>query len=174
MKQTIKILASLFIALTCALNLTGQTKFIQTNLLEDKGIMSFRPMDIMTKPQTLSKVWIDEPMPLTFYTPEEKKAQKIINEKTTDGIITYSPLNKKKEWTSIDYEEITPFTWKWIDLELKKEDGTLTKINLLRPHWWIKELGADSINKSVYLDMPELGSQGWATVNSKGNKNKPT
>lgn len=118
----------------------------------------------MATPQTLMKVWINEPIPVDFYSDKEKEVQKLINEKTTDGIITYSPLDKEKEWTSVDYEEITPFTWKWIDFELPKPDGTLTKINLRRPHWWLKEIGADSVGKKVYLNMPELGSQGWATV----------
>jgi hypothetical protein len=53
---------------------------------------------------------------------------------------------------------------KWIDFELPKPDGTLTKIALRRPHWWLREIGADSVEKKVYLNMPELGSQGWATV----------
>ncbi|NJO01697.1 MAG: hypothetical protein HC880_08405 [Bacteroidia bacterium] len=110
------------------------------------------------------KVWIDDPMPLSFYTSKEKEVQKLINEKTTDGIITYSPLSAEKEWTSVDFEEITPYTWKWIDFELPKPDGTLTKIALRRPHWWLREIGADSVGKQVYLNMPELGSQGWATV----------
>ncbi|EJF52491.1 Protein of unknown function (DUF1557) [Saprospira grandis DSM 2844] len=110
------------------------------------------------------KVWLDKPIPLTFYSEVEKEVQKLINEKTADGIITYSPLRVEKEWTVIDYEEITPYTWKWVDLELPKADGTITKINLRRPHWWLEEIGVDSIGRDVYLDMPELGSEGWATV----------
>lgn len=164
MKNLSKILLSVFLFWTCTLNLNAQVASRESNLLESKGVMAFRPIDIMTSPQTLMKVWIDDPMPLSFYTPKEKEVQKVINEKTTDGIITYSPLSAEKEWTSIDFEEITPYTWKWIDFELPKPDGTLTKIALRRPHWWIREIGADSVGKKVYLNMPELGSQGWATV----------
>ena len=163
-----KSMKRLFTVLTLILlwgNSFGQTTAsVNSNLMESHGIMSFKPMDIMATPQTLMKVWIDEPIPVDLYSDKEKEVQKLINEKTTDGIITYSPLDKEKEWTSVDYEEITPFTWKWIDFELPKPDGTLTKVNLRRPHWWLKEMGADGIGKKVYLNMPELGSQGWATV----------
>jgi len=165
-----KSIKAVFIVLTLFLlwgNSFGQTTALvnNSNLMESHGIMSFKPMGIMATPQTLMKVWIDEPIPVDFYSDKEKEVQKLINEKTTDGIITYSPLDKEKEWTSVDYEEITPFTWKWVDFELPKPEGTLTKINLRTPHWWLKEIGADSVGKKVYLNMPELGcSQGWATV----------
>ena len=118
----------------------------------------------MSNPSTLMKVWIDEPIPLDFYTTEEKEAQQRINEKATDGIITYSPIEQEKKWTEVDYEEITPFTWKWIDFELSKPDGTITKIHLRRPHWWMRELGADKVGNKVSLSMPELGIDGVATV----------
>lgn len=132
--------------------------------VERDKLIFFKPMRVMVKPQDLMKVWDNEPIPVGFYTEKEKEIQKQINEKTTDGIITYSPLDKEKEWTSVDYEEITPFTWKWVDFELPRPDETVTKINLRRPNWWLKEIGADSIGKKVYLDMPELSLQGWATV----------
>jgi hypothetical protein len=51
-----------------------------------------------------------------------------------------------------------------VDLELRKPDSTVTEVRLRRPHWWIKEIGADEVGKLVHLDMPELGAQGWATV----------
>jgi hypothetical protein len=136
----------------------------KVSLLESKGIMSFRPMDIMKNPYLLQKVWIDQPIPTTFYTSEEKEVQQTIHEKTEDGIITYAPLNEKRQWTEIDKEDITPYTWKWIDLELVKPDGSMSKIHLRRPHWWLKDRGADSIGKKIYLDIPEMGIVGWATT----------
>jgi Pretoxin HINT domain len=146
------------------LSLNAQVVSLQNNGVEKKSSRAIRPIDVMSNPQTLIKMWIDEPIPLSFYTPKEKEIQKLLNEKTADGIVTYSPLDKEKEWTKVDVEEITPYTWKWIDFELPKPNGTLTKIALRRPHWWLREVDADSVGKKVYLNMPELGSQGWATV----------
>lgn len=138
-----------------------------SNLLESKGLMSFRPMDVVAdQPEALMKVWVDEPIPLSFYSEADKAAQKIINTKVSDGIITYSPISGEKEWIAIDYEEITPHTWKWVDFELAKGDGSLSKVHLLRPHWWLKSQGADRVGNKVYLDMPEMGITGWAELKS--------
>ena len=76
MKKLSKILLSVLLLWTCALNLNAQVASRESNLLESKGIMAFRPIDIMASPQTLMKVWIDDPMPLSFYTPKEKEVQK--------------------------------------------------------------------------------------------------
>lgn len=162
MKRFIQLL--FFFGFLIGANVSAQEASLQTNLLESRGIMSFRPMDMMVKPATLSKVWVDKPIPLSFYTPQEIEGQIYINQKVADGIITYSPLGGEKDWTEIDFEDITPYTWKWVDFELLQRDSSLTKAHLLRPHWWLQEVGADSVGKKVYLNMPELGSQGWSTV----------
>lgn len=124
--------------------------------------MSFRPMDVMTNPQTLMKVWIDEPMPLSFYTEKEKEVQKLFNEKE-DGIIAYSPEGKLYT-RDIDQEEITPFTWKWVHFEIKEENGGYTKAYLRRPNWWLKKVGATEIGKIVPLSMYEIGVEGNGKV----------
>ena len=147
------------------------TVAVNSNLTESHVILSLRPIDIMTTPQTLMNVWINEPIPLDQYSEKEKEVQQLINEKTTDGIITYSPLNGNKEYLDIDHEEITPYTWKWIKLELKKPDGTLSKISLRRPNWWIKKNQADKIGNSIRLILPEMGINGDATV-TKINANQ--
>lgn len=164
MKRLSVFFISILLILVCALSLSAQQASVQANVLEEKGIISFHPIDIMLNPWALNRVWVDEPVPLSFYTAQEKDAQQAINEKNIDGITAFSPLGNQKEWIKIDFEEITPYTWKWVDFELIKVDGTLTKVNLLRPHWWIQELKADSAGNRVYLDMPELGAQGWAIV----------
>lgn len=161
MKKLLKTLTLIFLCV----NTFGQTTAnVNSNLVESNEIISFKPLDIMTRPESLMKVWINEPIPVDFYSEKEKEVQKLINEKTTDGIITYAPLDKEKEWTSIDYEEITPFTWKWVDFELTKPDGTLAKINLRRPHWWLQEMRIESVGQKVYLNIPEMGTQGLAIV----------
>ena len=68
---------------------------------------------------------------------------------------------------SIDNEEITPETWRSIDLEIHKPDGSLAKIALLRPLWWLKDAQA-KIGETIFLSMPEMGIEGEAEVVSIG------
>lgn len=135
-----------------------------SNLIDSQEIRSFKPIDFMTSPQTLMDVWIEEPIPLEQYSDKEKEIQKQINDKTTDGIITYAPLNGTKDYLDIDYEEITPYTWKWVKLEVTKPDGSESIISLRRPNWWIKQSGAEKVGNKVNLFLPEMGVKGIATI----------
>ena len=65
--------------------------------------------------------------------------------------------------TSIDDEEITPETWRGINLEIRKADGSIAKIDLLRPLWWVEEADA-KVGGIIALSMPEMGIEGNATV----------
>lgn len=134
------------------------------NLLTEKGIIALRPSDIYNDPHQLKELWLDDPYPLELYSEQEKENQQRINEEAVEKIVVDSSIGNNAEWTTIDREEITPYTWKWVDLELLSSEGTVTKINLRRPHWWIRQMNADSIGREIYLDIPALGSKGWATV----------
>jgi len=68
---------------------------------------------------------------------------------------------------SIDDEEVTPETWRSIDLEIHKPDGSLAKIGLLRPLWWLKDAQAE-VGGAIFLSMPEMGIEGEAKVISIG------
>lgn len=131
--------------------------------LED-NIISVSPSAIFNDPGRLMDIWVDEPVPIAFYSEEEIALQTKINETVSDWIVTYSPVDQTKEWLDIDFEEITPYTWKWIYFNLPKNDGSVTKISLRRPNWWVRKAQAGVIGNNVYLDLPEMGVQGWATV----------
>lgn len=151
---------------TFAFNINkSQTEAKSNQTIAISSTQSKRPLDYFQQPDNLIGLW-DTIVPFAkeIYTEEEINAQRLINGKTEDGIITYSPLSKEKEWTSIDVEVITPFSWKWIDLELTKEDGTLSTIHLRRPNWWFKELKADNVGNKIFLNMSEMGIVGYATV----------
>jgi filamentous hemagglutinin len=86
--------------------------------------------------------------------------------------------------TSIDDEEITPETWRGLKLEMRKDDGSIAKIGLLRPLWWLKKANAKA-GGTINLSMPEMGIVGEAKVisinpctvdsrNSKPNENVVT
>ncbi len=90
-------------------------------------------------------------------------------------LLTYAPfadslktfpdnLSLPFEKRNIDFEEITPFTWKWVQFELTEADGSITQIGLLRPNWWILYHKADKIGNIVSLSMPEAGISGNAVV----------
>ncbi|MEO1082698.1 MAG: hypothetical protein AAFY88_00495, partial [Acidobacteriota bacterium] len=51
---------------------------------------------------------------------------------------------------SIDDEEITPATWRGLDLELRQEDGSVVEIGLLRPIWWL-ELAKAEVGGEIHL-----------------------
>ncbi|MDR2706245.1 MAG: HINT domain-containing protein [Planctomycetaceae bacterium] len=56
-----------------------------------------------------------------------------------------------------------PTTWRKLTLEMIKSDGKRLDITLLRPLNWISESQAD-IGTTIFLDLPELGAQGFAKV----------
>lgn len=149
--------------LTCSKDISAQTVTFPSSVKGNKTI-SFRPMNVFIDPELLANVWDDRPVSLSVYTDEEKSFQNEINAKTIDGIMSYSPIGQKNKYERIDFEDITPFTWKWVDFDLPKEDGTITKVNLLRPNWWLRETGIDSVGKIFYLSMPEMGAEGYAKV----------
>lgn len=67
------------------------------------------------------------------------------------------------EAADIDSEEITPETWRGIDLMMKKSDGSHVNISLVRPIWWIEAVGAEA-GKNIELSIPEMGVDGEAFV----------
>lgn len=131
---------------------------------EEMTAIQLKPSDIFKDPSSLMNIWVDEPVPLAFYSEEDVSMQQKINENVSDWIVTYSPVDQKHEWLDIDYEEITPYTWKWVHFDLPEAGGSVTKISLRRPHWWIKEAKADSVGRVVYINLEEMGVVGWATI----------
>ncbi|MDD3022183.1 MAG: polymorphic toxin-type HINT domain-containing protein [Alphaproteobacteria bacterium] len=71
------------------------------------------------------------------------------------------------EQRSIDDEEVTPETWRSINLEMHKADGSIAKVDLLRPLWWLEEAKAE-VGGTIALSMSEMGIEGEAKVLSIG------
>lgn len=72
-------------------------------------------------------------------------------------------VNLSETTKALDSEEITPETWKMLEITLVKEDGDRLDISLLRPNWWIKKVNA-YVGSTIYLDMPEMGAVGYSQV----------
>jgi Pretoxin HINT domain len=56
-----------------------------------------------------------------------------------------------------DNEPITPYTWKKISLEYQEQFGTIARIDLLRPNWWLEKNHANKVDDIVHLNIPEFG-----------------
>lgn len=77
---------------------------------------------------------------------------------------------------SIDDEDVDPATWRDLELVMAKPDGGKLEMGLLRPLWWIAEVGAQE-GKTIRLSVPEMGVEGPTKVLSvkpmKPKKSKP-
>lgn len=104
------------------------------------------------------------PISIQHYSPAQLKLQQEINENAAEYVITYTPVSDSSEWTSIDSEDITPYTWQWVDLQQIQPNADTTQISLRRPIEWLREMGAQYVGSVVQLDIPEMGIHGAATV----------
>ena len=135
---------------------------------------TFTPESIFHAPTQLIDYWGDTPIPLSAYTPQELTMQRLLTQQEA-AVIAYAPEKEEVFWASreldlsgqngiVDALEITPYTWKWVELEMHKADGSELVMRLRRPHQWFWQTGADSLGQTIWIDMPEMGAQGWATV----------
>lgn len=106
------------------------------------------------------------PISIQHYSATQLQLQQEINENAAEYVITYAPVSDSAEWTSVDREEITPYTWQWVDLQQIHPNADTTQISLRRPKEWLKEIGARYVGSVVQLDIPEMSIHGAATVTS--------
>ena len=97
---------------------------------------------------------------------EHKISKEVIEHK-----IIYLPLAdtspdrlSSDEQRAVDNTEWTKTEWYSLHLTLKKENGSTTKVQLLRPQWWLDKNHIKQANDVVYLSLPEMGAEGDATV----------
>lgn len=76
-----------------------------------------------------------------------------------DRVLGRNPLRQQVEHAA----EPESATWRLLRLEMRKSNGRLLYVELLRPLSW---LGQDKIRggAQLRLDLPEMGAQGWANV----------
>ncbi len=124
----------------------------------NSSFIYYRPTNIFTNPYLFSDSFNVEPIPVEYYTEKEKEIQKKLNDQE-EGIITFSGGELFYE-RDIDNEDITPYTWKWVHLQVKEENGGYTNIHLRRPNWWFTENNATNIGDKVYVSLPQIGIDG--------------
>ncbi len=49
-------------------------------------------------------------------------------------------------------------------MEVQKEDGSVSEVELRRPNWWLRQAKADRIGNKIYLELHEVNIIGWATI----------
>lgn len=64
---------------------------------------------------------------------------------------------------SLDDEPVDPKTWRDLTLEMTANDGGKVEMTLLRPQWWIEEVGAEA-GKTIPLEIPEMKLSGTTKV----------
>ncbi|STY88575.1 hypothetical protein [Moraxella bovis] len=149
----------------------GSNTAIITNTLADiDNLSGLSPLDVIKNPNLLDDKWDLKPIPLSTYTEEEKQLQQLINNKTTTAVKTYSTPEQSKEWTKYDHEEITPYTWKIVELALTEANGKTFNVTLLRPNWWILNIGADRKGNRFYLKIPEVAEGSALVTNIRTNQ----
>jgi len=74
-----------------------------------------------------------------------------------------SAIDELPSWDPNAYEHVGGDGWSEIELELPHADSSVTSVSLLRPDAWLELTGAQ-VGGSVYLDLPEMGVRGDASV----------
>lgn len=64
---------------------------------------------------------------------------------------------------SLDDESVDPKTWRDLTLEMTADDGGKVEMTLLRPLWWIEQVGAEA-GKTIALEIPEMKLSGETKV----------
>lgn len=153
----------LLLSMTVALNGVAQQGkyFSSTTDIVNCGIVSVRADDYLVNQETMATGHI-RPVPLEYYSQTLLAQQDAVN-KQSEMII--SSLEFSDPAGQSDAEDITPLTWKWVDLEMKHDDGGLTYMSLRRPnHWFLKKDVKEG--GQVYFDWEDVGAAGWAVVKS--------
>ena len=114
-------------------------------------------------PSMLLDYWGTSAIPISEYSVSELIAQTELN-KQEAFVLSYKTEAGMEEWTRIDHEEITPFTWKWIDLEFVDKNGSRSLIHLRRPNWWLMANRVDAEGLEMHVDLPEMGIMGRARI----------
>jgi len=63
----------------------------------------------------------------------------------------------------VDATDVSPWTWRTVSMELTKADGSLARLNVARPLWWIEATGARP-GATLDIAMHEVGLEGQAKV----------
>lgn len=119
--------------------------------------------------------WVGPPVSISQYDETQIDAQRKINlQFAREFVLSYTHFPDSLQFANnnydlpisertIDNEDITPFTWKWVTVEMNEPNGKLTA-HLRRPLWWIKENEAGKVGNLAFISIPEMAVEGMALV----------
>lgn len=64
---------------------------------------------------------------------------------------------------SLDLTDVTRELWRYIDVEIAKADGSIAKISMARPLWWMEAMHVAK-NSFIKMNLQEAGIEGSARV----------
>ena len=107
------------------------------------------------------QVWLEtQTQPRLFIHTQTKDTLSLYYDPET-GIDNYSlPLAQRH----YDHEPLAPRTWRFIDFVMLNGQDTTAVLWLGRPMWWMEYHQANKVGNKVWLEMPEQGISGYATV----------
>lgn len=122
----------------------------------NENFIYYRPHNVFENPNLLVSDFSSRDIPIEYYSEKEIELQKELNTKE-EGIITFSKGDDKIFTRRIDQEAITPYSWKWVYLQVNEDDGSYTNIHLRRPNWWFVENNATDVGDNVHINIPQIG-----------------
>ena len=137
--------------------LTGSMLYVPEN------IVTLNVTDFLSEASSVEKA-SKKAVPVFLYSELQQKSQAEINAHVAEYIVTNAQVNLPSEWSEIDHEEITPYTWRWLDLLQVHANNDTTFASLRRPLWWLQDVGANYPGDRVWINMPEMGLVGESTV----------
>jgi hypothetical protein len=63
----------------------------------------------------------------------------------------------------VDATDFSPLLWRILELELEKPDGSIAKVNVGRPLWWVAKTNAQ-VGGTVNIGLHEVGVSGFARI----------
>lgn len=89
------------------------------------------------------------------------------------GVIRDQEVPNEEAWSDLlgtryaigdlDRTDVTRQLWRFIELEMRKDDGSKVELELARPMWWM-DFNEAKVGATVHIDLEEMGIVGDATV----------
>ena len=129
----------------------------------------------VTSPQSAQAISVSTPAELQ----RQVITKRIDQMQPTDWVLANNPTGEE----DLEFGRIVdPESWRLLQLEAPKDDGSVSEIQMVRPLWWLevqwhehqksKEIKTDDqpfdsqqlVSESIYIKVPECGIDGWAMV----------
>jgi len=148
------------VLLLCALSFSQEVASLDQNVevinSNEDSFIFYRPSNFFESPDYFLNRFDTEVISRGYYTEEETKLQYKLNTKE-EAVYAFSEGDDRFFLREIDQEDITPYTWKWVHLQVEEIDGSYTNIHLRRPNWWFIENNVTKEGDATHISIPQIG-----------------